>query len=106
MAYKVSGNVNNPGQYSTEGSLWIALQGTGAFGADSSYPYQYPCFTDTSLPCITLPQPPYAQNRFNHNMVDSNYVLVTGKNGSRALFAVGELDPKFAPASACGYSHV
>jgi len=33
-------------------------------------------------------------------MVDSNYVLVTGKNGSSELYSVGELDPKFAPASA------
>lgn len=99
-AYTVSGYVDNPGEYSTDGSLWIALQGTGDFGADSQYPYQYPCFSDPSLPCITLPQPPYALNSINHNWVDSNYVLVTGKNGSRALYAVGELNPKFAPASA------
>ena len=100
LAYTVSGHVNNPREYSTGGSLWIALQGTGNFGADSQHPYQYPCFSNPNLPCITLPQPPYAQNDINHNTVDSNYVLVTGKNGSRALYAVGELDPKFAPASA------
>ena len=99
MAYKVSGNVNNPGEYSTAGSLWVALEGTGAFGADSSYPYQYSCFTDPALPCITLPQPPYAQNDINHNTVDSNYVFVTGQDGFSALYAVGELNPKFAPAS-------
>ena len=100
LAYSVSGNVNNPGEYSTDGSLWTVLQGKGEFGANSQYPYQYPCFADPSLPCITLPQPPYAQNDINHNTVDSNYVLITSKNGSRALYAVGELNPKFAPASA------
>ena len=98
-AYTVKGYVNHPGEYSTDGSLWTALQGTGGFGADSQYPYQYPCFSDPKLPCITLPQPPYALNAINENWVDSNYVLVTGKNGSRALYAAGELDPKFAPAS-------
>ncbi len=98
MAYKVSGNVNNPGEYKTAGSLWIALEGPDAFGADSSYPYQYDCFPGTSLPCITLPQPPYAQNDINHNTVDSNYIVVTGKDGSKAIYAVGELNPKFAPA--------
>jgi len=100
LAYTVTGNVNNPGEYSTDGSLWTVLQGKGEFGADSQYPYQYPCFADPSLPCVTLPQPPYAQNDINHNTVDSNYVLITSKNGSRALYAVGELNPKFAPASA------
>ena len=100
LAYTVSGYVDHPGEYSTDGSLWIVLQGTGAFGADSQYPYQYPCFSNPNIPCITLPQPPYALNSINHNWVDSNYVLVTGKNGSRALYAVGELNPKFAPASA------
>jgi len=100
LAYTVTGNVNNPGEYSTDGSLWTVLQGSGSFGADSQHPYQYPCFSNPNLPCITLPQPPYAQNDINHNTVDSNYVLVTGKNGSRALYAVGELNPKFAPASA------
>ncbi len=98
MAYDVSGNVNNPGQYATSGSLWVALEGSGAFGADSSYPYQYPCYAGTGSPCITLPQPPYDENTINHNTVDTNYVFITGKGGSSALFAVGELDPKFAPA--------
>ena len=100
LAYRVSGYVDNPGEYSTDGSLWVILQGTGNFGANSQYPYQYPCFSNPNLPCITLPQPPYALNSINHNWVDSNFVLVTGKNGSRALYAVGELNPKFAPASA------
>jgi hypothetical protein len=99
MAFQVDGNVDNPGKYTTSGSLWVVLEGSGNFGDNASYPYQYPCYADTTLPCISLPQPPYAENSINHNTVDSNYVLVTGKGGSSALFAVGELNPKFAPAS-------
>jgi len=99
-AYTVKGYVNHPGEYSTDGSLWIVLQGTGDFGTESQYPYQYPCFSDPKLPCIILPQPPHALNSINENWVDSNYVLVTGKTGSRTLFSVGELNPKFAPARA------
>jgi hypothetical protein len=99
MAYRITGYVNNPGNYTTSGSLWLALEGPGAFGADPLYPYQYPCYTDSTLPCITLPQPPYALNTINHNWVDSNYVRVTGEDGSSALYSVGELNPKFAPAA-------
>jgi len=98
MAYQIGGNVNNPGEYTTAGSLWVVLEGPDAFGANSAYPYQYDCYPGTTLPCITLPQPPYDENNINHNTVDSNYVLVTGGDGSRSLFAVGELNPKFAPA--------
>ena len=39
-------------------------------------------------------------NPTNHNWIEGDYVLVTGKHGSRALFSVGELDTKFAPAGA------
>ncbi len=101
FAYTVTGNVNNPGEYSTAGSLWNVLQGANVtFGANSQYRYQYPCYTDSTVPCITLPQPPYAQNDINHNTVDTNFVLVTGKDGSRALYSVGELNPKFSPDTA------
>jgi hypothetical protein len=99
LAYTVSGNVNNPGQYSTSGSLWNVLQGSDAVSFPQTAPYQYPCYSEKNAPCITLPQPPYDENTTNHNTVDSNYVLVTGMDGSSALFTVGELDPKFAPAS-------
>jgi hypothetical protein len=97
LAYKVSGNVNNPGEYSTSGSLWNVLQGSDAGSFPQTAPYQYPCYSEHNAPCITLPQPPYDENTINHNTVDSNYVLVIGMDGSSALFAVGELDPKFAP---------
>jgi hypothetical protein len=101
FAYTVTGYVNNPGEYSTGGSLWTILQGTDTtFGENTTYPYQYPCFTDPTLPCITLPQPPYVQNDINHNYVDTNYVIVTGKDGSRAIYSVGELNPKFSPNTA------
>jgi len=98
-AYTVSGYVNNPGKYSTTGSLWDVLQGPDAVSFPNTAPYEYPCYNETTVPCITLPNPAYDLNNTNHNMVDSNYVVVTGEDGSRALYSVGELDPKFAPAS-------
>jgi hypothetical protein len=101
FAYTVTGNVNNPGEYTLAGSLWNVLQGTNVtFGANPQYRYQYPCYTDSTVPCIALPQPPYAQNDINHNTVDTSFVLVTGKDGSRALYSVGELNPKFSPNTA------
>jgi hypothetical protein len=96
FAYTVNGYVDNPGEYSTGGSLWTALQGTGTQGGAPDY--LFPCAGGTDVPCIHLPNPPYVINSTNHNWVDSNYVLVTGKHGSRALYSVGELNPKFAPA--------
>jgi hypothetical protein len=101
LAYTITGDVNNPGEYSTDGSLWTVLQGPDTnFGENVTYLYQYPCYTDPTIPCITLPQPPYAQNDINHNTVDSNYVIVTGKNGSKVVYTVGELNPKFSPNTA------
>ncbi len=96
-AYMVTGNVNNPGEYSASGPFWNILQGANVkFGADPQYRYQYQCYADSTVPCISLPQPPYAQNDINHNTVDASFVLVTGKDGSRALYSVGELNPKFS----------
>jgi len=66
FAYTVTGNVNNPGEHSTAGPLWNVLQGTNVtFGANAQYRYQCPCYTDSTVPCITLPQPPYVQNDIN-----------------------------------------
>ena len=98
MAYKVNGNFNNPGEYTTAGSLWVALEGPDPFGFNSSLPVSIPiAIPARPYPASLYPNHPTAENDINHNTVDSNYVVVTGVGGSRAVFAVGELDPKFAP---------
>ena len=97
QAYTVTGNVDNPGEYSTEGSLWAVLQGSADAKIRSS-DWQFPCADVTTFPCITLPNPPYPQNDINHNLVDTNYLIVTGRDGHRAIYGVGEINPKFAPA--------
>ena len=74
FAYTVEGDFNTPGTYtlSTGGDLWTLLQATGGglFTAGVE------------------------------NTYEGDFVLVTGRNGSSALYAVGELDTKFAPAGA------
>jgi len=38
---------------------------------------------------------PNSVNPTNHNWVEVNYLLVSGKYGQRTLYSVGELDPRF-----------
>jgi len=61
---------------STGGDLWTLLEDT----------------------CGGISQTSPPMNPTNHNWIEGDYVLVTGKHGSKALFSVGELDTKFAPA--------
>lgn len=74
LAYTLSGDFTNPGIYTenTGGDLWTMLKGTGG-GIN-----------------------PRAATE---NSIEGDYVLVTGASGS-ALYAVGELDTKFAPVNA------
>ncbi len=77
FACTVQGDFNTPGTYScTAEDLWTMLEGPGGG--------------------ISQPSPP--MNPSNHNWREGDYVLVTGKDGSRALYSVGELDTNFAPA--------
>jgi hypothetical protein len=63
----------------TGGDLWTLLEGT----------------------CGGIRQPlPNAMNPTNHNWIEGDYVLVTGGNGSSALYSVGELDTGYARANA------
>ena len=66
----------SPGIYTstTAGDLWTLLQNTGG-GIPPSGTEEEPTF-------------------------EGYYVLVTGRHGCSALYSVGELDPKFAPANA------
>jgi hypothetical protein len=77
FACTVEGDFNTPGAYAcTAGDLWTLLEDTGGG--------------------ISQPSPP--MNPTNHNWIEGDFVLVTGEHGSSAIFSVGELDTKFAPA--------
>jgi hypothetical protein len=77
FACTVEGDFNTPGTYPcAAGDLWTLLQDTGGGISQTSPP----------------------MDPTNHNWIEGDYVLVTGKHGSSALFSVGELDTKFAPA--------
>jgi len=83
FAYTLEGDFNTatcvPINLSIGGDLWSLLKGT----------------------CGGIRTPsPNVLNATNHNWVEGDYVLVTGKNGSTALYSVGELDTGFAPANA------
>lgn len=81
-AYTVEGDFNTAGctpvTLSAGGDLWTLLKGT----------------------CGGIRTPSFPINSSNHNWIEGDYVLVTGRNGSMALYSVGELDPAFAPANA------
>ena len=49
---------------------------------------------------LPSPLPPYSIQTKFENYTEGDLVLVTGKNGFSALYSVGELDTKFAPANA------
>ncbi|MEN6440562.1 MAG: hypothetical protein ABFD97_18470 [Syntrophobacter sp.] len=90
--FKLAGDFKEPDcapvTLSTGGDLWTLLQDTcgGVMGSIYDPVNHYP--------------PEFLINPTNHNWADGDYVLVTGKDGIGALYSMGELDPKFAPANA------
>ncbi len=83
------------------GGFWI----TGDFKAAPCNAYIPPSadedlWTLLQETCGGIRTPALPINPTNHNWMESDYVLVTGKGGGSALFAVGELDTKYAPADA------
>jgi hypothetical protein len=96
QAYTVTGDVT-PGWGTLGGSLWYdVLKETASSTAGGYDPQTYgvmvrpPTTTD-------LPNP---INPTNHNWTEVNYLLVTGQFGQRALYSVGELDPRFGNKTA------
>ncbi len=94
QGYTVTGAVT-PGWGTTGGDLWhdvlkeTASSTSGQHDDVGGNPYG------------VVVRPPTTQdlpNRLsptNHNWTEVNYILVTGRGGQKALFSVGELDPRF-----------
>jgi hypothetical protein len=84
--YTVTGALNNPGSSTWTGSLFALLNGTGSISRmDSS-------------------------NGTVRQYIEQDYVVATGANGSKAVFAVGQINPGFGnqtvtiTASSSGYN--
>jgi len=94
QAYEVTGDVT-PGWGQTGGNLWSGVlketATSSAGGYDDTQPYQ----RGVIVRPLTTASSPNPINPTNHNWIDGDYVLVTGRSGHRALYAIGELDPRF-----------
>ena len=94
-AYEVKGYVT-PGWGALGGDLWYdVLKETASSTAggydDAATP---PVYGVMVRPPSTVDLPNLV-NPTNHNWTEVNYLLVTGKKGDRALYSVGEVDPRF-----------
>jgi hypothetical protein len=93
-AYKVTGDVTSG--WSTEGgTLWYdVLKETAtssAGGYDDTQPYTRGVIVRPPSTSVS----PNPLNPTNHNWIEVDYILVTGQDDHRALYSVGELDPRF-----------
>lgn len=93
-AYKVTGDVTS-GWGTTGGDLWYdVLKESNSSTAGGYDDVDAPVYGVMVRPPSTLDLP-NPLNPTNHNWVEVNYLLVTGRNGHKALYSVGELDPRF-----------
>ena len=94
QAYTVTGDVT-PGWGKEGGNLWYdvlketASSTAGEYDDVGTNPHGVIVRPPTTA---DLPNP---LDPTNHNWVEVNYLLVTGRDGHRALYSVGELDPRF-----------
>lgn len=95
QAYQVTGDVTS-GWGTTGGDLWYSVlketAGSTAGGYDDATP---PPVYGVMVRPPTTTSFPNPINPTNHNWVEVNYILVTGRDGHRALYSVGEIDPRF-----------
>lgn len=91
-AYQVTGDVV-AGWGTTGGSLWFDILKETAISSDGGFDGSYERGV-LARPASSkdLPNP---LNTTNHNWIETDYVLISGRDGQRALYAVGELDPRF-----------
>jgi len=95
QGYEVRGDVT-PGWGTSGGNLWYDVLKETATSTEGGY-------DDAATPPVygVLVRPPTTKdfpnliNPTNHNWVEVDYILVTGADGHRALYSVGELDPRF-----------
>lgn len=93
-AYTVTGDVTD-GWGTEGGDLWYdVLKETATSTAG-----QYDDVGDNTYGVIVRPPTTQASpnpiNPTNHNWIEVDYILVTGENGHRVVYSVGELDPRF-----------
>ncbi|MGD0231898.1 MAG: hypothetical protein ABSC19_16345 [Syntrophorhabdales bacterium] len=83
-AYEVTGDVTS-GWGTTGGSLWYNVFNETASSGSGTAPFGV----------IVRPEAGYLINSTLHNWVEGDFVVVTGMDGERALYSIGELDPGF-----------
>jgi hypothetical protein len=93
-AYEVTGDVTS-GWSSEGGDLWYdvlketATSTAGQYDDAGDNPHGVLVRPPTTK---SLPNP---LSPTNHNWIEVDYILVTGRGGQRVLYSVGELDPRF-----------
>lgn len=91
-AYEVTGDVIS-GWGTTGGNFWYDVLKETATSSDGGYDGTYTRGVIARPPTTQIS--PNSLNPTNHNWIEVDYFLVTGRNGHRALYSVGELDPRF-----------
>jgi len=92
LAYEVTGDVT-PGWGTAGGSLWYNVFKETDFSSAGT----------SDLPFGVIVRPPYDLttglsyliNSSLHNWIEGDFVVVTGWDGGRVLYSIGELDPRF-----------
>ena len=92
QTYTVTGDVTS-GWGTNGGNLWYDVLKETATSTAGGYDGTYTRGVIVRPPTTALLPNPV--NPTNHNWVEVDYILVTGRNGHRALYSVGELDPRF-----------
>lgn len=91
-AYRVTGDVTSAWG-SEGGNLWYDVLKETATSSAGGYDGTYVRGVIIRPPTTAdLPNP---ISPTNHNWIEVDYILVTGQNGKRVLYSVGELDPRF-----------
>ncbi len=86
FACTVEGDFNTPGSYAcAAGDLWTLLGDTGG---------------GIFVPTLPSPLPAYTLQTKFENYAEGDLLLITGRNGFRALYSVGEVNPSYGPTDA------
>ncbi len=92
QAYEVTGDVTS-GWGTRGGNLWYDVLKETSSSTAGGYDGTYERGVLGRPP--TTKDLPNILNPTNHNWTEVDYILVTGRNGHRALYSVGEIDPRF-----------
>jgi hypothetical protein len=92
QAYEVTGDVTS-GWGTEGGNLWYDVLKETATSSAGGYDGTYDRGVIVRPPTTALSPNPV--NPTNHNWIEVDYFLVSGRDGHRVLYSVGELDPRF-----------